>query len=92
MHLGHIEYIATDPTRTTIPWVERQIPTALTPLCASALNGAQPQGERRVMDCIDCHNRAAHTFVTAEEAINRAMADGAISPSLPLFTRKAWRC
>ncbi len=35
------------------------------------------------MDCIDCHNRAAHTFVTAEEALNRAMADGAISPELP---------
>jgi hypothetical protein len=35
------------------------------------------------MDCIDCHNRAAHTFVTAEEAINRAMADGSVSPSLP---------
>ena len=24
VHLGHIEYIATDSTRTTIPWVERQ--------------------------------------------------------------------
>ena len=35
------------------------------------------------MDCIDCHNRAAHTFVTAEDALNRAMADGAISPELP---------
>jgi hypothetical protein len=42
-----------------------------------------PQGERRVMDCIDCHNRASHTFVTAEEALNRAMAEGAVSPSLP---------
>jgi len=42
---------------------------------ASALNGATPQGERRVMDCIDCHNRAAHPFVTAEEALNQAMAD-----------------
>ena len=42
-----------------------------------------PQGERRTMDCIDCHNRASHTFVTAEEAINRAMADGSISPELP---------
>jgi hypothetical protein len=42
-----------------------------------------PQGERRVMDCIDCHNRAAHTFVTAEEALNRAMAEGAVSPELP---------
>jgi hypothetical protein len=35
------------------------------------------------MDCIGCHNHAAHTFATAEEALNRAMADGAISPDLP---------
>jgi len=35
------------------------------------------------MDCIDCHNRAAHQFVTAEQAVDRAMADGVISPSLP---------
>ena len=26
VHLGHIEYIATDPTRTTIPWVQRTNP------------------------------------------------------------------
>ena len=42
-----------------------------------------PQGERRVMDCIDCHNRAAHTMQTAEDALNRAMAEGAVSPDLP---------
>ncbi len=84
VHLGHIEYIATDPTRTTIPWVQRQnADGSETVFAASSLNGAVPQGERRVMDCIDCHNRAAHTFVTAEEALNRAMADGAVSPTLP---------
>jgi hypothetical protein len=42
-----------------------------------------PKGDRRVMDCIDCHNRAAHTFVTAEEAVDQAMASGAISSDLP---------
>jgi hypothetical protein len=47
-----------------------------------------PKGERRVMDCIDCHNRAAHTFVTAEDALNRAMAEGAISPDLPFVHKK----
>ena len=89
VHLGHIEYIATDPTRTSIPWVERRNPDGSdTVYAASALNGAQPQGERRVMDCIDCHNRAAHAFVTAEEAINRAMADGAISSSLPFIHKE----
>jgi len=89
VHLGHIEYIATDLTRTSIPWVERTNPDGSKSVyAASALNGAQPQGERRVMDCIDCHNRAAHTFVTAEEAINSAMVDGSISPSLPFIHKE----
>jgi hypothetical protein len=84
VHLGHIEYIATDPTRTTIPWVQRRNPDGSeSTYVASALKGAMPQGERRVMDCIDCHNRASHTFMTAEGALNRAMADGSVSPSLP---------
>jgi nitrate/TMAO reductase-like tetraheme cytochrome c subunit len=84
VHLGHIEYVATDPTRTTIPWVQkRNADGSETVFAASALNGAVPQGERRVMDCIDCHNRAAHPFVTAEQALNQAMADGPVSPELP---------
>jgi nitrate/TMAO reductase-like tetraheme cytochrome c subunit len=84
VHLNRMEYIATDPTRTTIPWVQREnADGSETVFTSSALNGAVPQGERRTMDCIDCHNRASHTFVTAEEAINRAMADGSISPELP---------
>src|ERR1035441_10059798 len=84
VHLGHIEYIATDPTRTTIPWVQRRNGDGSeTVFASSALKGSEPQGERRVMDCIDCHNRASHTFLTAEDALNRAMADGAVSPALP---------
>ena len=83
-HLGHIEYVATDPTRTTIPWVQKLNADGSETVFATADAGSGiPKGERRVMDCIDCHNRAAHTFITAEEALNRAMADGAISPDLP---------
>jgi hypothetical protein len=84
-HLGHIEYVATDPTRTTIPWVQkRNADGSETEFKSSTLKSdGAPQGERRVMDCIDCHNRAAHTFVTAEDALNRAMAEGAVSPELP---------
>jgi len=84
VHLGHIEYIATDPTRTTIPWVQKQnADGSETVFAASATGGAMPQGERRLMDCIDCHNRAAHTFLTPEDALNRAMAEGGVSPDLP---------
>jgi cytochrome c2 len=84
VHLGHIEYIATDPTRTSIPWVQKRNEDGTeTVFATAAAGGSIPQGERRVMDCIDCHNRAAHTFVTAEDALNRAMAEGAVSPDLP---------
>ena len=89
VHLGHIEYIDTDPTRTTIPWVERTFADgSKTAFGASSLKGAVPQGERRLMDCIDCHNRAAHTMQPAEDALNRAMADGVISPDLPWVHKK----
>ena len=84
VHLGHIEYIATDESRTTIPWVQkRNEDGSETVFASSSLNGKMPQGERRVLDCIDCHNRAAHTMQTAEDALNRAMAEGAVSPDLP---------
>lgn len=89
VHLGHIEYIATDPTRTTIPWAERTYADgSKTAFGTSSLKGTVPQGERRVMDCIDCHNRAAHTMQTAEDALNRAMVEGAISPELPWVHKK----
>ena len=84
VHLGHIEYVATDPTRTTIPWVQkRNADGSETVFAAADAGSGVPKGERRVMDCIDCHNRAAHTFVTPEDALNRAMAEGAVSPDLP---------
>jgi nitrate/TMAO reductase-like tetraheme cytochrome c subunit len=89
VHLGHIEYVATDPTRTSIPWVQKRNDDGTETVFATAAAGAGvPKGERRVMDCIDCHNRAAHTFVTAEDALNRAMAEGAVSPSLPWVHKK----
>ena len=84
VHLGHIEYVATDNSRTTIPWVQKfNEDGSVTEFAVAAAGGSIPQGERRVMDCIDCHNRAAHTFVTPEDALNRAMAEGAVSPELP---------
>jgi nitrate/TMAO reductase-like tetraheme cytochrome c subunit len=89
VHLGHIEYVTSDPTRTTIPWVEKHNEDgSVTTFAASTAGKTAPQGERRVMDCIDCHNRAAHTFVTPEEALNRAMAEGAISSDLPWVHKK----
>lgn len=84
VHLGHIEYVATSADRSTIPWVARRNPDGTDTVYATkdGANGP-PKGERRVMDCIDCHNRASHSFSTPDEALNNAMKSGVISPDLP---------
>jgi nitrate/TMAO reductase-like tetraheme cytochrome c subunit len=86
-HLGHIEYIATDTTHQTIPWVSKINADGSTTEFVSSDAKEPINGQKRVMDCIDCHNRAAHSFDTPEAALNKAMAAGSPNASLP-FVRK----
>lgn len=51
--------------------------------------GEPPANKIRVMDCMDCHNRPAHTFPTANDSVEKAMAAGAISTKLPNIKRVA---
>lgn len=37
----------------------------------------------RVMDCVDCHNRATHVFVAPDKAVDALLADGTIDPAIP---------
>jgi hypothetical protein len=41
------------------------------------------------MDCMDCHNRPAHTFELPERAVDGALSTGAISPALPQAKKQA---
>lgn len=43
----------------------------------------------REMDCLDCHNRPAHAFETAERAVDRQMTAGALPQKIPLFRKAA---
>jgi hypothetical protein len=43
----------------------------------------------RVMDCVDCHNRPTHAFELPERAVDRALAAGDISPSLPFIKKES---
>lgn len=45
--------------------------------------------KRRVMDCLDCHNRIGHESPTVESAVDSAIAEGKISPALPYVKRDA---
>jgi hypothetical protein len=47
------------------------------------------EAEKRLMDCVDCHNRATHVFRSPESLIDEAMVQGQIDPSLPYIKREA---
>ena len=46
-------------------------------------------GEHRVMDCVDCHNRPAHSLELPERAVDEEMAGGRIGTNLPFIKKKA---
>jgi nitrate/TMAO reductase-like tetraheme cytochrome c subunit len=87
-HLGEgvtLRYYPADDIRQNIPFVEY---TAAGKTTTFAVPGAKPDlGKLRDMQCIDCHNRPAHTFQLPERAMDRAMSFGDISPTLP-FAKK----
>ena len=89
-----VEYITTDADRQTIPFVRTINEKGETK--EYVVEGTKPEtlaaGTTRRMDCIDCHNAAAHRISpTAEQAVNRALAAGRISPALPFVRREAVR-
>ena len=89
-----VEYITTDADRQTIPFVRVINEKGETKeyVVAGTTPEALAAGTTRTMDCIDCHNAAAHRIApTAEQAVNRAMAAGQISPALPFVRREAVR-
>jgi hypothetical protein len=87
-----IDFVATDAKRQEIPYVrlkdkDGQIHEFRTPTVTDAQIAS---GERRRMDCIDCHNRPTHAFfATPERAVDAAIARGAIAAELPFARRQA---
>ena len=92
-HLGRtrdevvIRYGHSDEARQNIPWVESTVNGKKT---VYATGDAKPDGaglQMREMDCMDCHNRPSHAYDLPDRALDRAMANGLISPALP-FAKK----
>jgi len=89
---NRIEYIATDDKRQVIPYVRLDDGRGnLTEFFAEGVtDAASLTGERRVLDCVDCHNRPSHTFAySAERAVDEAIAGGGFDQALPFIRREA---
>ncbi len=89
-----IEFVSTDHERQKIPYVRlvRKDGKVTEYKAEGATDDEIAKGERRVMDCIDCHNVPAHRIApTAEQAVDAAIANGSISRALPLVRRESVR-
>ena len=89
-----VEYVFTDADRQTIPYV--RVTNAQGQVKEFTADGATPadieKGQRRTMDCIDCHNVVAHRVAaTPEQAVDRAIATGRIQRGLPFVRREGVR-
>jgi len=90
---NRMEYIATDESRQTIPWVRvTNRRTGVVTVYQSKDNPLPPQQKTlpmRVLDCIDCHNRPTHIFDSPYRAIDASLWLGRIDPSIPYIKAKA---
>ncbi|MFZ0687806.1 MAG: NapC/NirT family cytochrome c [Terriglobales bacterium] len=90
---ARIRYISTDVERQTIPVVDytddQGKTTEFVSTDAKPTKEQLDKGEHRVMDCVDCHNRPTHKFDLPENAVDKAMSTGRISPELPYVRKKA---
>jgi|HubBroStandDraft_4_1064222.scaffolds.fasta_scaffold63981_2 hypothetical protein len=94
-HMGsgvRVRYAASDKKRQTIPWVEyRNTENGVTR--TYLLGEAKPESIRSLptfdMQCVDCHNRAAHSFELPGRAVDQAMARGDIPVGLPFVKKTA---
>ncbi len=90
---NEVTFIAGDDRRQTIPWVRTKdangnIVDYMTK-DASFTEQQIANATKRKMDCIDCHNRPAHIYLSPNQAVDRSLEAGRLDVSLPFIKAKA---
>ncbi|MDH3492489.1 MAG: NapC/NirT family cytochrome c [Acidobacteriota bacterium] len=90
---NQVSYVATDDKRQDIAWVRftesdgrivdyTARDTTLTPEQIKA-------APKRKMDCVDCHNRPAHVYLSPNSAVDRSFSANKLDRSLPFLKLKS---
>ncbi|MFN8007819.1 MAG: NapC/NirT family cytochrome c [Terriglobia bacterium] len=89
--VNKVTYIA-DEKREKIFWVEHQNVKGEDTVFELENSGVSPQElskyEKRVMDCVDCHNRPTHIYKLPEEAVDQAITSHQMDVSLPFIKKE----
>lgn len=93
MHMiGRVQYVTTDSMLQQIPWVRYRNEDGTYSVFRSDKQPADappPAGTMRNLDCMDCHNRAGHNFMTPQESVDLALNSRQMDDSLPYIKREA---
>ena len=84
-----IEYAAVDDQQRTIPWVRHTNANGVvTEYVNPEFKGDISKLEKRTMDCLDCHNRPSHNFLSPNEAVDIALESGRLDSQVPWVKAK----
>jgi nitrate/TMAO reductase-like tetraheme cytochrome c subunit len=92
---GHnqVRYLQADDKRLAMHWVEVRKPDGgyrrFNNRKLADPGSWEDEQQLRILDCVDCHNRATHIFEDPEEAVDRRIASGLIDRSLPYIKRQS---
>ncbi len=88
-----VEFIATDDLKQNIPWVQVTDSKGNVTTYVDVENSLTPdqiaKANKHRMDCIDCHNRVSHTFLSPTQAVDRALALKQIDANIPFIDKNA---
>ncbi len=91
--LARLWYLPVDEKRQRISWVgvegDGSLKEYVDPAESSDITPETLERGKRLMDCIDCHNRATHIFRSPGELIDMAFARGKMDPDLPSLKDQA---
>lgn len=84
-----VEYIASDRKRLVIPWVQVTDQSGKVTVYRTEDKKLRITDEqasklaKRSMDCMDCHNRPAHTYRAPNDLLDAAMSAGRLDSTIP---------
>jgi len=80
---NEVRYRSIDEKRQKIVEVIQKTPEGEIRYLIEDEDHDEDEGEWRVMDCIDCHNRPTHIFETPGQALDDAFSAGLLDPDIP---------
>ena len=86
-----VRYLPADDERMNILWVElKQADGSYKRFTNESLENQEPPKKQkpRIMDCVDCHNRATHIYESPENALDLRISRGILSKDLPYIKRE----